>query len=248
MWLWALLPFSMAVFGVAGVWTVYALALSNGSVNITEGFPYISECGSYTPQSTLFSQYCNICAFLGIWIVVIRFQQVRDYGDHGTANILSMFLGFISFAGVSIVGNFQQSVNRTVHLVGAFLAFFLGVGFFWVQLFLTYRAQPSHDQLRVGPPRALCCCLCTGLAIAMLVLAYTGHRSASAMCEWALVMLFFLLFGLFVAEFRHIDCHQLTVQRHVLKTHGSSISVVTNNHLTPVSPCYRNTVHPTCPE
>lgn len=232
MWLWALLPLSLAVFGTAGIWIVYAMSVSNGTVNITERFPYISECGSYTPQSTIFSQYCNICAFLGLWIIVIRFQQVRDYGDHGKANVISMVLGFVSCVGVSVLGNFQQSVQRVVHLVGAFAAFFLGVGYFWVQLYLTYRAQPSHDRRWVGPSRALCCCLCTALVIAMVVLANTGHRSAAAMCEWALVMAFFCLFGLFVAEFRHIDSHSLTVQRHVLKPHSGTISVVTNHHLT----------------
>uniref|UniRef100_A0A8C6WLM0 Zgc:123244 n=1 Tax=Neogobius melanostomus TaxID=47308 RepID=A0A8C6WLM0_9GOBI len=185
MWLWALLPLSLAVFGSAGIWIVYAMSVSNGTVNITERFPYISECGSYTPQSTIFSQYCNICALLGLWIIVIRFQQVRDYGDHGKANILSLVLGFVSCLGVSILGNFQQSVQLVVHLVGAFTAFFLGVGYFWVQLFLTYRAQPSHDRHWVGPSRALGCCLCTVLVIAMVALANTGHGSAAAMCEWA---------------------------------------------------------------
>lgn len=233
MWLWTLLPLSLAVFGTAGVWIVYALSVSNGTVNITERFPYISECGSYTPQSTIFSQYCNICAFLGLWIVVIRFQQVRNYGDHGKANILAMVLGFVSCLGVSVLGNFQESVEMQVHLVGAFAAFFVGAAYFWVVLFLTYHAQPSHDRHWVGPCRALGCCLCTALTIAMVVLANTGHRSEAAMCEWALVMAFFCLFGLFAAEFRHIDCHYLTVQRHVLKPHTETITVISNQHLAP---------------
>lgn len=228
MWLWALLPVSLAVFGTAGIWVVYAMSVSNGTVNITERFPYISECGGFTPQSTIFSQYCNICAFLGLWIAVIRFQQVRDYGDHGKANILSLVLGFLSCLGISVLGNFQESVQGTVHLVGAFTAFFVGLGYFWVQLFLTYRARPSHDRHWVGPSRALCCCLCTALVVAMVALANTGHSSAAAMCEWALVMAFFCLFGLFAAEFRHIDCHRLTVQRHDLKTRANSMTVFAN--------------------
>lgn len=231
MWLWALLPLCLAVFGTAGIWIVYALSVSNGTVNITVEFPFISECGSYNPQSTIFSQYCNICAFLGVWVVVIRFQQVRDYGDHGKANILAIILGFLSCLGVSLLGNFQQSVERIVHMVGAFTAFFVGVMYFWVVLFLTYRAQPSHDRHWVGPIRALFCCLCTVLVIAMVVLANTGYRSEAAMCEWALVMAFFCLFGLFAAEFRHMDTHYLTVQRHVLKPHRNSISVISNHHL-----------------
>lgn len=42
-----------------------------------------------------------------LWIVVIRFQQVKDFGDHGKANVASIVLGFISSVGISVLGNFQ---------------------------------------------------------------------------------------------------------------------------------------------
>ncbi|KAK2833728.1 hypothetical protein Q5P01_017617 [Channa striata] len=213
MWLWALLPISLAVFGTVGIWTVFAVAVTNGSVNLTDGVPYISKCGSYNPQSCLFSQICNICSALSIWIVVIRFQQVKDYGDHGKANVASIVLGFISSLGISIIGNFQQSVLKEVHLFGAFLVFFVGLAYFWVQLVLTYRVQPSQDRCWVGPARAACCSFCTILVFGMSILHNTGHVSEAAVCEWVLVMLFFCLFGLFGAEFRHVDCHRLTVQK-----------------------------------
>lgn len=44
------------------------------------------------------------------------------------------------------------------------------------------------------------------------VLHNTGYRSAAAICEWALVMCFFMLFAIFSAEFRYIDFHELHVQ------------------------------------
>nr|XP_046271639.1 modulator of macroautophagy TMEM150B isoform X2 [Scatophagus argus] len=227
MWLWALLPICLAVFGTVGIWTVFAVAVTNGSVNLTEGVPYISLCGTYNPQSCLFSQICNICSVLALWTVVIRFQQVRDFGNHGKANIASIVLGFISSIGISLVGNFQ-SVVKSIHLLGAFLAFFLGLAYFWVQLFLTYRAQPSQDRCYVGPARAICCVLCTILVILMVVLLNTGYPSWAAVCEWASVMTFFCLFGLFAAEFRHIDCHLLTVQKQALNNNHSPGSVEVN--------------------
>ncbi|XP_037647244.1 modulator of macroautophagy TMEM150B [Sebastes umbrosus] len=213
MWQWALLPICLALFSTVGIWTVFAVAVSNGSVNLTEGVPFISQCGTYNPQSCLFSQICNICAVLSLWIVVIRFQQVRDYGYQGKANIASIVLGFISAAGISILGNFQQSALKSVHLLGAFLAFFVGLAYFWVQLFLTYTAKPDQDRCWVGPARATGCTLCTILVIVMAVLHKTGFLSGAAVCEWGLVMMFFYLFGLFAAEFRHIDFHHLTVQK-----------------------------------
>ncbi|KAM9346038.1 modulator of macroautophagy TMEM150B [Symphorus nematophorus] len=221
MWLWALLPVCLAIFGTVGIWTVFAVAVTNGSVNLTEGVPYISQCGTYNPQSCLFSQICNICSVLALWIVVIRFQQVRDFGNHGKANIASIVLGFISSAGISILGNFQQTVSMSIHLLGAFLAFFLGLAYFWIQLYLTYRAEPSQGRCLTGAARATCCILSTILVILMSILHKTGYPSAAAVCEWALVMLFFCLFGLFAAEFRHIDCHHLTVQKQaLLKDHS----------------------------
>ncbi|KAF7648677.1 hypothetical protein LDENG_00153260, partial [Lucifuga dentata] len=136
-------------------------------------FSPTSKCGSYNPQSCLFAQICNICSFLALWIVVIRFQQVRDYGNHGKVNIASIILGFISSIGISIIGNFQQSVMMEIHLLGAFLAFFLGMTYFWVQLYLTYRAKPSQDRRWVGPARATCCVLCTILIIISILLNST---------------------------------------------------------------------------
>ncbi|XP_068435521.1 modulator of macroautophagy TMEM150B [Clinocottus analis] len=231
MWLWALLPVCLAVFGTVGIWTVFAVAVSNGSVNLTAGVPYISECGAYPPQSCLFSQICSICSVLALWIVVIRFQQVRDCGDHGKANAASIVLGFISSVGISIIGNFQQSILQDIHLLGAFLAFFLGLAYFWVQLFLTYRAAPSQDRCWVGPARAVGCILCTVLVIAMIALHNTVSPSAAAVCEWALVMCIFCLFGLFAAEFRHIDGHHLIVQKAAGGSDRSAASVEINPYV-----------------
>ncbi|KAL3987400.1 NLR family CARD domain-containing protein 3 [Sarotherodon galilaeus] len=231
MQLWALLPVCLAFFGTAGIWTVFAIAVTNGSVNLTEGIPYISQCGTYNPQSCLFSQVCNICCFLALWVVAIRFQQVRDYGDHGKANIASIVLGFISSISISITGNFQQSVLMIIHTVGAVLAFFLGLAYFWVQLYLTYRAHPSQDRWWVGPVRATFCIICTATVIVMSILHITGVSSGAAACEWILVMSFFCLFGLFAAEFRHIDCHSLTVQKQMFTNDRSHASMQMNGYV-----------------
>lgn len=204
-----------------------------------------------------------------------------------------------------------------VHLFGAFLTFFVGLAYFWLQLYLTYRARPSRGGCCIGPIRAICCALCTILVIfsilpicviqrrytqysrrvvpklfashleskcemysiwygplnclqpqtrtrnyiqnhmfptcfhvlfdllsrafiwccapwllsppTVAVLHNVGYRSAAAVCEWALVMVFFCLFGLFAAEFRHIDFHRLTVQKQGLKSDRPT-SIEINGH------------------
>ncbi|XP_035254512.1 modulator of macroautophagy TMEM150B isoform X2 [Anguilla anguilla] len=188
MWAWALLPILLAIGGAAGMWAVCAMAVINGTVNLTKGVPYISECGTYNPQSCVFSQLLNICAFLGIWVAVLRFQQIRDFGLNSKVNTASLVLGFISALGISVLGNFQ--------------------------VWLTYKAEPCQDHHRVGPVRIVLCSICTILIFTTIALHITGHRSSAAVCEWVVVMAFFVLFGLFGVELRHIDCHRLAVQKH----------------------------------
>ncbi|XP_035254509.1 modulator of macroautophagy TMEM150B isoform X1 [Anguilla anguilla] len=214
MWAWALLPILLAIGGAAGMWAVCAMAVINGTVNLTKGVPYISECGTYNPQSCVFSQLLNICAFLGIWVAVLRFQQIRDFGLNSKVNTASLVLGFISALGISVLGNFQKSVLLGVHLFGVFLAFFGGLTYFWLQVWLTYKAEPCQDHHRVGPVRIVLCSICTILIFTTIALHITGHRSSAAVCEWVVVMAFFVLFGLFGVELRHIDCHRLAVQKH----------------------------------
>ncbi|RXN25382.1 transmembrane protein 150B [Labeo rohita] len=169
MWMWALLPVTLAVFGTIGMWAVYAIAVSNNTVNITEEFPFISTCGSYNPQSCLFSQICNICCVLALWIVTIRFQQIRDLGCASNLNTVGLVLGFVSSIGISILGNFQQSVVKVVHLLGALLAFALGLAYFWVQTWLSYYSPPSHDRKWVVAARVIFCSLCTCLLICSIL-------------------------------------------------------------------------------
>uniref|UniRef100_A0A3Q2W657 Transmembrane protein 150B n=1 Tax=Haplochromis burtoni TaxID=8153 RepID=A0A3Q2W657_HAPBU len=231
--LWALLPVCLAFFGTAGIWTaavVMFTALKEPHDSLI-CLSAASQCGTYNPQSCLFSQVCNICCFLALWVVAIRFQQVRDYGDHGKGNIASIVLGFTSSISISVTGNFQQSVLMIIHTVGAVLAFFLGLAYFWVQLYLTYRAQPSQDRWWVGPVRATFCIICTVTVIVMSILHITGFSSGAAACEWILVMSFFCLFGLFAAEFRHIDCHSLTVQKQMFTNDRSHASIEMNGYV-----------------
>ncbi|XP_035254508.1 modulator of macroautophagy TMEM150B-like [Anguilla anguilla] len=212
MWAWALLPIILAIGGAAGIWGVCAVAVINGTVNLTNGVPYISDCGTYNPQSCVFSQHLNICAFLGIWVAVLRFQQIRDFGLNSKVNTASLVLGFISALGISVTGNFQKTVLLRAHHFGAFLAFIGGVTFFWLHVWLTYKAKPCQDHHRVGPVRIVLCSICTALIPVAIVQNIKDHRSSAAICEWVIAMVFFVLFGLFGVELRHIDCVRLTVQ------------------------------------
>ncbi|XP_041093690.1 modulator of macroautophagy TMEM150B [Polyodon spathula] len=213
MWIWAMIPVVLALMGTVGFWAVFGMAVSNGSVNLTQEFPYISTCGSYTPQSCVFAQILNLGSLLVVWITLMRFQQIKDFGQHSRTNTASLVLGLICSLGTSFVGNFQQSVLMGVHLFGAFLAFFVGVAYFWVQVYLTYTVKPCPGGRWILPVRIVLCSACTGLIVIMSVLHNLGYRTEAAVCEWGAATVFFLLFGLFSVEFRHVDCQSYHVLR-----------------------------------
>ncbi|XP_063797715.1 modulator of macroautophagy TMEM150B [Pseudophryne corroboree] len=213
MWPWALLPIILTIWATAGIWIVYAMAVSNGSVNMTDVFPYISTCGSYPPQSCIFGQILNIGAMLAIWISAIRFQQIRDYGCHSHLNSFGLALGFLCALGTSIVGNFQQSVHLQTHLAGAFMAFVIGNIYFWVQTALTYRVEPRHGGCWIGPLRFILCVATTALLLMMIGFVAKGMKSIAAICEWILAMILFLMYGLFCVDFWYLEGHFFHVKK-----------------------------------
>uniref|UniRef100_A0A8C8Z3N7 Transmembrane protein 150B n=1 Tax=Prolemur simus TaxID=1328070 RepID=A0A8C8Z3N7_PROSS len=209
-----LLPAFLAVWATTGIWIVFAIAVANRTVNLSEGFPYISLCGSYPPQSCIFGQLLNMGAAMAAWICILRYHQLRDWGVGRWPNQLILWTGLLAALGTSVVGNFQEKNQKPTHLAGAFLAFILGNLYFWLQLLLQWRMKslPRPGGPWIGPLRLGLCCLCTVLIMAMIVLHSQQLRSASAICEWATAMLLFGLFGLFSVDFSGLDGCTLCLQ------------------------------------
>ncbi|XP_034279114.1 modulator of macroautophagy TMEM150B isoform X1 [Pantherophis guttatus] len=204
MLLWPVLPVFLAAVGICGFWVVFAMAVTNGSVNITEAFPYISTCGASPPQSCVFGQILNLGAFLGMVVCFIKYKQVRDYGYQSRLNLFGLILGLLCAFGASLVGNFQQYNELQVHVTGAFLAFVIGNIYFWVQTLLTKQVKPRHGGAWIVPLRFFLSLSGSILFISTVVLFFLQLHSEAAYCEWALAMDLFLLFGLFAVDFQHI--------------------------------------------
>ncbi|XP_013862296.1 modulator of macroautophagy TMEM150B [Austrofundulus limnaeus] len=176
MWVFVLLPIITAILGIGGAFTVFAVSVANGSVNLTKGVPYISECAGYPPQSSIFTQLYNIVTVLIIVIMAVRYQQVADFGYRGRANVAGFWLGFLSAIGLSVTTNFQASVSFELHVVGACVAFTLVIHYFWIQMYLTYRAEPSVDRPWVGPVRFTLCILCSIFLLGRILSPGESHQ------------------------------------------------------------------------
>uniref|UniRef100_A0A8C5YNG4 Transmembrane protein 150B n=1 Tax=Marmota marmota marmota TaxID=9994 RepID=A0A8C5YNG4_MARMA len=210
----SLLPAFLALWAIAGVWIVFGISVANRSVDLSEGFPFISVCGSDPPQSCLFSQLLNAGAAMAAWICIVRYHQLRDWGVATCHNQSILWLGLLCALGASIVGNFQEKHQKPIHLVGAFLAFIMGNLYFWLQLLLSWRmkGQPQPGAPWIWLLRLTLCSLCSILTVAMIILYFWPPRSASAICEWAVAMLLFTLFGLFAVDFSSLDSCSLSLQ------------------------------------
>lgn len=67
--------------------------------------------------------------------------------------------------------SFQQKNQLATHLVGAFLALFVGHVYFWLQLFLFWKMKslPQPGAPWIGPLRLLLCSLCTVLLVTSIL-------------------------------------------------------------------------------
>ncbi|KAG9481605.1 hypothetical protein GDO78_010703, partial [Eleutherodactylus coqui] len=122
-----------------------------------------------------------------VWICIIRFQQIRDYGCHSHVNSVGLAMGFLCALGTSMVGNFQQSNQVETHLTGAFLAFVIGIVYFWIQTYLTYRVKPRHGGCWIGVVRFML----TVSATASFILSILNKAISNIDCTYIAPFYFF---------------------------------------------------------
>lgn len=93
------------------------IAIVLGHVEVE--FPYISDTGTHTPESCIFSQMLNIVSFLVALTIYVRYKHVEQYYRDSNLTIESesilklnrraLFVGMASSFGLSIVANFQET-------------------------------------------------------------------------------------------------------------------------------------------
>jgi DNA damage-regulated autophagy modulator protein 2 len=148
------IPLITGLVFVLTVITTYVWAVSLQHVPAI--FPYISDTGTYAPESCFFGEALNIGAILIGITVYLRHLELRD---HVVADIfprfkrlsrISLILGWTAALGVSLVANFQEVNQIELHIVGAFMVFGLGAVYMYIETYITYKIHPG------GESRGIC--------------------------------------------------------------------------------------------
>ncbi|XP_070553043.1 DNA damage-regulated autophagy modulator protein 2-like isoform X1 [Ptychodera flava] len=231
---WGFLPLLFAATAILTFLVCYLIAVSLD--HVIPFVPYISDTGAYPPESCLFSQFLNVAAALGILAVYIRWKSLKKLSVENVKrfsclNTSSFVIGVLAAIGLSVVGNFQWTSQFEIHIIGAGMAFGLGLVYCWMQSHLTYKLHPRYNSLWIARLRVILALMVTLSLISMLAgsLAMNfvgGEEDGSAIgsgdkeyaidpeiswaylmttiSEWALAVLLLAWFGTFCVEYTDV--------------------------------------------
>ncbi|XP_062851183.1 transmembrane protein 150A-like [Trichomycterus rosablanca] len=252
--MWVILPISLPVFTITGIWVVYAMAVYNQHVCPVENWmynqsceedlsvqrgpvlcctldsvPLISKCGTLPPESCFFSLICSTGSFMVMFIVLLHYAYVIEKHQNCVLNLASLSTGWICSAGLIMVGNFQVDYARVLHYVGAGVAFPTSMLYVCVQSALTYKLAKTWGEYFMGHLRLLM----TLLAFVALVLSGVFFvqesfvlQHASAIFEWVFCTIIMLFYGTFAFEFAGISRNTMMV----LARGGGALSSTNQDH------------------
>ena len=174
--------------------------------------PLISRCGTYPPESCLFSLIGNVGAFMVALICLLRYGQLLEQGRHSWVNTTTLITGCTNAAGLVLLGNFQVDHAKALHYVGTGVAFTTGLLFVCLHCALSYHGATAPQDLAVAYLRIVLA------AIAFVTLILSGvffiHESSqlqhgAALCEWMFVIDILIFYGTFSYEFGVVSSETL---------------------------------------
>jgi len=125
----------------------YSLSVSLGHTELD--WPYISDTATRPPESCIFSQFVNLGALLVAITFYIRYKQVSEYFNSyqlsrllKNINFASLWIGWGGALGLSVVANFQETEVWSVHILGLYLCFGLGLIWIWCCVLTSYYLYP----------------------------------------------------------------------------------------------------------
>ncbi|XP_066561575.1 DNA damage-regulated autophagy modulator protein 1 isoform X2 [Amia ocellicauda] len=185
-------------------------------------FPYISDTGTHTPESGIFSIMIVISAFLGVATMYTRYKFVEKLNEathtvNPRLNHITFYVGLIGCMGMCVVASFQETVITSVHDIGALIAFLFGVIYILLQSIVSYMSVPHGSSLPLCRVRMVISIISVVAVFPMIICAiYVNHsdphwesykeedpyRMASAVCEWIVAFGFIFYFLTYIKEFQ----------------------------------------------
>ncbi|KAM9425809.1 transmembrane protein 150A-like [Pholidichthys leucotaenia] len=237
--LWTILPISLPVFTITGIWVVYAMALYNHHVCPLQNWlynescaeplplqmgeelcctldnvPLVSKSGTLPPESCFFSLICSTGSFMVLLIGLLHYALVIEKHQNCFLNTAGLATGWMCAAGLIMVGNFQVDFAKVLHYVGAGVAFPSSMLFVCLQSALTYRLAKTQSEYWIGHLRVVMTLLALiGLVLSGVFFCQESFtlQHASAIFEWIYCMLIMLFYGTFFFEFRAMSGEVLMV-------------------------------------
>ncbi|EAW99496.1 fasting-inducible integral membrane protein TM6P1, isoform CRA_a, partial [Homo sapiens] len=145
-------------------------------------------------------------------ICLLRYGQLLEQSRHSWVNTTALITGCTNAAGLLVVGNFQVDHARSLHYVGAGVAFPAGLLFVCLHCALSYQGATAPLDLAVAYLRSVLA------VIAFITLVLSGvffvHESSqlqhgAALCEWVCVIDILIFYGTFSYEFGAVSSDTL---------------------------------------
>ncbi|GAA48439.1 DNA damage-regulated autophagy modulator protein 2 [Clonorchis sinensis] len=149
----------------------YAMAASLDHISIL--FPYISDTGTWVPESCIFGQLLNMAATLSAVSAYLWYKQANARLIVSLRPLMrcrcraALCFGLLSSLGISLVANFQETAVWAVHLTGAALLYCCGLVYFAIVTNVSHHYLDSKQW-------ALRVVLCTCATISAVILPVTG--------------------------------------------------------------------------
>ncbi|CAK8678908.1 unnamed protein product [Clavelina lepadiformis] len=138
---WPLLFFILLFFGF---FACYGISLSYQHVVSPPEWPFVSDTGARSPESTLFTLILSLASFMVLITMYLYYKYVIHHHHPTKLNTAAFVIGCIASFGVVLVGAFQWTVLLIPHLIGAFTAFIGAMIYGWLIVIISWRQLVPH--------------------------------------------------------------------------------------------------------
>ncbi|KAK4883291.1 hypothetical protein RN001_006610 [Aquatica leii] len=175
---------------------IITYSMSVGSMHAYKIFPYISDTGTYPPESCIFGQLINLGTLLMVLNMYLRYRQVGLVSklhdiECSKLNSSSMWCAMIGCLGLSIVANFQKTNMRGIHFLGADMVLGGGVLYTILQTQISYsfrnlETKPNHCGISIKTIilRIIITILCVILFFILIFCGYASEKDYEGDLIW----------------------------------------------------------------